>query len=77
MADSGYAGRECFFIGGPYDLQAILGKCTGTGGYIADAEINEILAGSTANRLLKRDGRVKQYYTDSTSDSDILIYDDD
>ncbi|GAB1203521.1 hypothetical protein APSETT445_002156 [Aspergillus pseudonomiae] len=75
MADPTCHGPECFYTGGPYDSQATPGKCTTTGGYISNAEINEILEGSTTNGLLKRDGRVNQHYVDPASDSDILIYD--
>ncbi|GFF80120.1 killer toxin subunits alpha/beta [Aspergillus lentulus] len=75
MADPSCHGPECFYTGGPYDSQATPGKCTATGGYISDAEINEILEGSTTNGLLKRDGRVNQHYVDQTSNSDILVYD--
>lgn len=77
MADPGCTGPDCFFTGGPWDPQAAPGRCTGTGGYIADAEINEILAGSTTNGILKRDGRVSQHYVDPVSNSDILVYDID
>ena len=76
MADPSCSGPNCFFTGAPYESHATPGKCTATGGYISDAEIKEILEGST-NGLLKREGRVNQHYLDPTSDSDILIYDND
>lgn len=66
MADPSCTGPDCFFTGGPYDSQATPGKCTGTGGYIADAEIEEIITGSR--------GEVQQY-VDAKSNRDILIYD--
>ncbi|THC89244.1 hypothetical protein EYZ11_011312 [Aspergillus tanneri] len=75
MADPSCHGPDCFYIGGPYDSQATPGKCTATAGYISDAEINEILEGSTTNGPLKRDGGVNQHYVDPTSNSDILVYD--
>lgn len=75
MADPACSGPECFYTGGPYNSQATPGKCTATGGYISDAEINEILEGSTTNGLRKRSSRVNQHYLDPTSNSDILIYD--
>ncbi|KAF9890425.1 hypothetical protein FE257_005830 [Aspergillus nanangensis] len=76
MADPSCTGPDCFFTGGPYDSQATPGRCTATGGYIADAEIEEILAGATTDGVVKRNGRVNQHYVDAKSDSDILIYDD-
>ncbi|PLB35221.1 putative class V chitinase [Aspergillus candidus] len=67
MADPQCHGPECFFTGAPTDSPATKGVCTATGGYIADAEINEIISNSS---------RVSQQYTDSTSHSSILVYDD-
>lgn len=43
------------------------GRCTATGGYLADAEIEEILSDSS---------RVTQKYVDASSNSDVLIYDE-
>ncbi|PKY00745.1 glycoside hydrolase [Aspergillus campestris IBT 28561] len=68
MADPECYGPECFFTGAPTDSPATKGVCTATGGYIADAEINEIISNSS---------RVNQQYTDSTSHSSILVYDND
>ncbi|KAF4961834.1 hypothetical protein FSARC_10042, partial [Fusarium sarcochroum] len=59
-------GPDCFYNGNKLESPAKKGKCTGTGGYIADAEINEIL---------KDNNRVTQHYVDKTSHSDILVYD--
>ncbi|THC89510.1 hypothetical protein EYZ11_011044 [Aspergillus tanneri] len=48
-------------------VDAKKGKCTNTTGYIANAEIEEIL---------KDPGRVVKSFVDSSSHSDILVYDD-
>ncbi|KAL4745304.1 hypothetical protein BDW72DRAFT_211523 [Aspergillus terricola var. indicus] len=66
MADASCSGPDCFFTGGPYDSQATPGICTSTGGYIADAELNEIIEDSD---------RVTKQYVDEESNSDVLIYD--
>jgi hypothetical protein len=66
MAQAGCYSPDCLFTGNKVDSPAKKGKCTGTGGYIADAEINEIL---------KDKSRVTKHYVDSSSHSDILVYD--
>lgn len=43
------------------------GRCTATGGYLADAEIEEILSDSS---------RVTRKYVDASSNSGILVYDE-
>ncbi|KAL4877049.1 hypothetical protein BJY04DRAFT_231180 [Aspergillus karnatakaensis] len=79
MSDPSCWGPDCKFTGGPYDSQATPGVCTATGGYIADAELDEIINGVSfdANGVAKRAARVTRQYKDATSDSDILIYDND
>ncbi|KAH7239549.1 hypothetical protein BKA59DRAFT_495902 [Fusarium tricinctum] len=67
MASAGCYGPDCFYTGSKIYSDAKEGKCTGQAGYIADAEIDEIL---------KDKSRVIKHYVDSTSHSDILIYDD-
>jgi hypothetical protein len=67
MASAGCYGPDCFYTGSKIHSDAKEGKCTGQAGYIADAEIDEIL---------KDKSRVVKHYVDSTSHSDILIYDD-
>ncbi|KAG5655689.1 hypothetical protein KAF25_009188, partial [Fusarium avenaceum] len=66
MAEAGCYGPDCLYTGNKLESPAKKGKCTGTGGYIADAEINEII---------KDQSRVTKRYLDTTSHSDILVYD--
>ncbi|KAL4879073.1 hypothetical protein BJY04DRAFT_229417 [Aspergillus karnatakaensis] len=67
MAEAGCWGPECLFTGDRLNSNAKKGKCTGTAGYLADAEIEEILADPS---------RVVAKFVDSSSNSDILVYDD-
>lgn len=66
MAQPGCYANNCFYTGGPLDSQAKKGKCTETAGYIANAEIDEIL---------KDPSRVNQNFVDRNSNSNILVYD--
>ncbi|KAI7774988.1 Killer toxin subunits alpha/beta [Diaporthe eres] len=61
------------FTGDRQTSYATPGRCTDTAGYIADAEIKEIIDGGG----VKRQGRVVQHFLDSSSNSDILVYDND
>ncbi|THC87759.1 hypothetical protein EYZ11_012794 [Aspergillus tanneri] len=67
MAEAGCYGPNCLFTGDRLNSNAKKGKCTGTVGYIADAEIAEIL---------NEPGRVVKHFVDSSSNSNILVYDD-
>ncbi|OAQ63718.2 chitinase [Pochonia chlamydosporia 170] len=67
MAQADCYGPDCFYTGGPLNSGAKKGRCTNTAGYIADAEIKEILKDSS---------RVNQNYLDGPSNSNILVYDD-
>ncbi|KAL4805376.1 chitinase [Aspergillus unguis] len=67
MAEAGCWGPNCQFTGDRLNSDAKKGVCTGTSGYIADAEIAEILADSS---------RVTQHFVDTSSNSDILVYDE-
>ena len=67
MAEMGCWGPNCLFTGDRLNSDATKGKCTDTAGYIADAEIDEIMRDS---------GRVVMSFVDSSSNSDILVYDD-
>lgn len=64
MKDKNCSGPDCTYTGP--ESGATPGKCTRTGGYISDAEINEII---------KNNQSVETYY-DQSSDSNILIYDE-
>ncbi|EKV10555.1 glycoside hydrolase family 18 protein [Penicillium digitatum] len=67
MAEAGCYGPLCKFLGSADDSQADPGPCTQTPGYIANAEIEAILANSS---------RVTENYIDPTSNTNILVYDD-
>ncbi|KAL8335759.1 hypothetical protein RB598_009788 [Gaeumannomyces tritici] len=58
MADPGCAGPDCFYLGNRRNSEARQGRCTGTAGYISNAEMSEI-------------GSAKLSY-DRDSDSNIL-----
>jgi hypothetical protein len=66
MAQAGCWGPDCRFTGTRLISNAKKGVCTGTSGYIADAEIAEIM--QTPERVVKS-------YLDTSSNSDILVYD--
>lgn len=66
MAEAGCDGPECLFTGSQVQSDATKGRCTGTAGYIANAEINEILSDKS---------RVTRHFTDAKSDTKILVYD--
>ncbi|KAK4170680.1 hypothetical protein QBC36DRAFT_341460, partial [Triangularia setosa] len=69
MSQPGCWGPNCHFTGDRLTSFATPGRCTGTSGYIADAEINEIIDGG-GNRVVTR-------FIDAPSNSDILVYDND
>ncbi|KAM7183708.1 hypothetical protein V8F20_012513 [Naviculisporaceae sp. PSN 640] len=71
MASAGCWGPQCSYLGDRMNSPAKKGVCTGTGGYIADAEIGEIMGNK------KRAGRVVTSFVDASSNSDILVYDND
>ena len=66
MADGSCYGERCFYTGTPAQSNAVPGPCTGTGGYISNAELNAIIA---------TPGRVQTRYLDPASHSDIMVYD--
>jgi hypothetical protein len=70
MSQAGCYGPQCTYTGSATSSNAKPGLCTKTGGYIANAEIFEIINGR------KREGRVSQNFYDSASASNILVYDD-
>ncbi|CAK7233697.1 hypothetical protein SCUCBS95973_008685 [Sporothrix curviconia] len=79
MTDPNCYGPECTYGGTASDSTATPGPCTVTAGYLADAEIYEIISG-VASDITKRQSlssRVNQYYTDESSNSQILVYDTD
>ncbi|KAK8012878.1 chitinase [Apiospora marii] len=71
MASAGCWGPQCTYLGDRINSPAKKGVCTGTGGYIADAEIGEIVGDK------RRAGRVVTSFVDASSNSDILVYDND
>jgi GH18 family chitinase len=70
MAEAGCWGTNCLYTRSQMNSDATKGKCTNSAGYIADAEIAEIIEGK------KRAGRVVKQFVDSSSNSDVLVYDD-
>ncbi|KAH6617548.1 hypothetical protein F5144DRAFT_660933 [Chaetomium tenue] len=66
MVQPGCWGPNCFFTGDRLTSNAKKGVCTGTAGYLADAEIAEIM---------QDPGRIVTSYLDSSSHSNILVYD--
>ena len=64
MTESSCTGPLCTFSGP--ESSAAKGECTGTAGYIANAEISKILGSGLAGR-----------YYDGDSDSDVLVYGSD
>ncbi|KAL2859990.1 glycoside hydrolase superfamily [Aspergillus lucknowensis] len=67
MADAGCTGPMCKYLGERNQSPAAKGECTGTGGYISDAEI----------ATLKRVNEVKwDEWHDEESDSTIFVYKD-
>jgi GH18 family chitinase len=73
MAEEGCWGPNCKFTGDRLTSYATPGRCTDTGGYIADAEINEIIRGSASGK--RQNSRVTKQFLDTSSNSDILVYD--
>ncbi|KAK1779163.1 hypothetical protein QBC45DRAFT_144301 [Copromyces sp. CBS 386.78] len=72
MAQPGCWGPSCLFTDTSTNPKAKKGVCTGTSGYLADAEIAEIIAGTSS----KRSSRVVASFVDAGSNSDILVYDE-
>ncbi|KAJ4318853.1 hypothetical protein N0V84_006667 [Fusarium piperis] len=66
MAKAGCTGPMCKFLGSSTESLARKGICTGTAGYISNAEIDDLIG--------RRAKSVKKWVDDS--DSDILVYDD-
>ncbi|KAJ5943590.1 hypothetical protein N7516_003758 [Penicillium verrucosum] len=64
MADATCRGPLCTYLGERNDSPAKPGRCTETGGYISNYEINEII---------KQGGAIKSWYDEET-DSDYLVY---
>jgi hypothetical protein len=70
MAEVGCDGPDCLYLGAREKSEAELGYCTSQGGYIADAEIDQI-------KKVADFGIGGSYYEfyDEGSDSDIIVYD--
>jgi GH18 family chitinase len=69
MAQPDCWGPNCLYTGGRGNSEATKGKCTDTSGYLADAEIEDIINDK------KRAGRVVKSFFDGLSQSDVLVYD--
>jgi hypothetical protein len=66
MAEEGCSTEQCTYTGSQTASDATPGRCTNQAGYIANAEIQEILNDPS---------RVTSSYVDQGSDSNILVYD--
>jgi hypothetical protein len=63
MAQPGCTGPTCKYTGSRLVSDATPGRCTGTGGYISNAEIDELIGQSNT-----------QSWYDADSDSDMAVY---
>lgn len=66
MAEAGCTGPNCFFTGTNGTSDAKPGRCTKTGGYLADAEIKEII---------QRGGDSVETWYDEETATDYIVYD--
>ncbi|VBB80335.1 Putative Glycoside Hydrolase Family 18 [Podospora comata] len=64
MAQAGCDGENCLFTGDNRNSQAAKGRCTAFSGYIANAELDEIIASGRVNKRYTKEG------------SNIMVYDD-
>ncbi|KAI1352858.1 hypothetical protein F5Y01DRAFT_324113 [Xylaria sp. FL0043] len=67
MSTPGCTTELCTFTGSSAQSDAAKGRCTGTAGYLSNAEIMEIMNNKS---------RVTTKYVDKDSDTNILVYDD-
>ncbi|ERS96164.1 hypothetical protein HMPREF1624_07700 [Sporothrix schenckii ATCC 58251] len=76
MTDGSCYGPECTFGGTALESTATPGPCTNTAGYIADAEIRDIVSGTDSNSGKRAaSSRINQNFYDKDSDSQITVYD--
>ncbi|QPH06483.1 hypothetical protein C2857_004988 [Epichloe festucae Fl1] len=66
MESPGCTGPDCRYLGTRQESKAKKGRCTDTAGYIANAELREII---DENKYIKK-------WYDSETDTDYLVYDD-
>ncbi|KAF2664834.1 glycoside hydrolase family 18 protein [Microthyrium microscopicum] len=66
MSDPGCSTEQCTYTGGQTQSNAAEGPCTGTAGYISNAEIQDII---------NNPSRVNSNYLDESSQTNILVYD--
>ncbi|EPE09530.1 glycoside hydrolase family 18 protein [Ophiostoma piceae UAMH 11346] len=75
MASVGCYTPDCEFTGSASVSDATAGPCTNTSGYLGDAEIKAIVAGTSINkRSLSGRDEVTTSYVDKDSHSNILVY---
>ncbi|KAF6803218.1 glycoside hydrolase family 18 protein [Colletotrichum sojae] len=65
MAQAGCDGETCLFTGDNRNSQAAKGRCTGTAGYISNAEIDEIMATERKNKVWTKEGSNMMVYDDT------------
>lgn len=68
MAEPGCWGPMCDFTGSRTESNATPGRCTGTAGYLANAEIYEIISRRGFDEVI--------VFYDEGSNADVLLYDD-
>ncbi|KAK1966080.1 glycoside hydrolase [Colletotrichum sublineola] len=62
MAQAGCDGETCLFTGDNRNSGAAKGRCTGTAGYISNAEIGEILVSNRTNKKWTKEGSNMMVY---------------
>ena len=67
MSDASCSSPSCTFLGDRSNSMAYQGRCTATGGYISNAELNDIINNHGSYSIVKS-------YIDPASDSNILMY---
>ena len=65
MAQAGCDSEQCRFTGSARVSNANQGRCTGVGGYIANAEIDEIIATGNVNKQWTEEGSNIMVYNDT------------
>ncbi|KAI1770463.1 putative glycosyl hydrolase, family 18 [Hypoxylon cercidicola] len=65
MAMAGCDSETCLFTGTNRVSNAFPGRCTGTGGYISNAEIDEIIQSGKVNRQWEKEGSNMLVYNDT------------
>lgn len=65
MEQAGCDSEDCKFTGSPRVSNAFPGRCTNTGGYISNDEINEIMKTGKVNKKWTKEGSNMMVYNDA------------